>query len=94
MTKLPIAALLLTTLAVSPLALADKGSDKTAQTGVLVKAEGSTIVIKNDKGEEKSFETTADTKKRGGDASPGATIELYFAKDGKVRMIELIKKSP
>jgi len=92
MNKLRIAVLLLSTLAASPLVLADKGSDKTALMGTLVKLEGATIVIKTDKGEEKSYETTDQTKKRGGDAPVGATIELYFAKDGKVRMIELIKK--
>ncbi len=92
MNKRSIAVLMLSALSVSPLALADKGSDKTAQMGTLVKTEGNTIVIKTDKGEEKSFETSAQTKKRGGEAGVGATVELYFAKDGKVRMIELIKK--
>jgi len=89
MNKRRIAALLLLgTLVVSPLTQADKG----ALMGTLVKVDGKTIVIKTEKGEEKSYQTTELTKKRGGEAPVGATIELYFAKDGTVRMVELIKK--
>ena len=89
MKKTLAAAILLSgALTVSQAAFADRG----AIVGTLVKMEGTTVVITNNKGEEKTYEMTEKTKKRGGDAQPGATIELYLAKDGRVQMVELVKK--
>jgi len=81
--------LLAATLVLSPAVYADKG----AIMGTLVKVEGNTYTIKDDKGVEKSYTANGKTKKRGGDAQPGATIELYLAKDGAtIQMVELVKK--
>lgn len=73
----------------SPVFAVDKG----AVMGTLVKVEGSTYTIKDKKGVEKSYTANDTTKKRGGDAQPGAIVELYLAKDGvTIQMVELIKK--
>lgn len=76
-------------LALSNAAFADKG----ALEGTLVKLDAEVVVIKTDKGEEKSFAVNDKTKKRGGEMPIGATIEVYPSKDGKsAAMLELIKK--
>lgn len=78
------------TLALSNAAFADKGG---AVEGTLIKLEADVVVIKTDKGEEKSFAVNDKTKKRGGEMPVGATIEVYPSKDGKsAAMLELIKK--
>ncbi len=76
-------------LALSSGAFADKG----AIPGTLVKIDATTVVIKNDKGEEMSYAVNDKTKKRGGEMPVGATVEIYPSKDGKTAaMIELVKK--
>lgn len=82
-------ALLAGMMVLSPVTLADKG----AIMGTLVKVDGNTYTMKDEKGAEKNYTATDKTKKRGGEAKPGATIELYLAKDGTtIEMVELIKK--
>jgi hypothetical protein len=76
-------------LALSHAALADKG----AIEGTLVKLEADVVVIKTEKGEEKSWVVTEKTKKRGGEMPVGSMVEVYPSKDGKsAAMLELIKK--
>jgi hypothetical protein len=89
MKKALAAAILLSgAMVMSQAALADEGAIK----GTLVKLDGMKYTVKDEKGKEHTYDADDKTKKRGGEFQVGSTIELYIGKDGKISMVETIKK--